>query len=62
MSTNGKIKVKYIEKGKKGFINGKIYDAYEMKSNIKNGSDILCVIDDFGEEYAFPKKWFEIIE
>ena len=62
MLTNGKIKVKYIGKeGKYGFKNGNVYDAYEMKSNIKNASDMIGVVDDFGEEYAFPKEWFEIL-
>ena len=62
MLTNGKIKVKYIGEGEKGFVKGKVYDAYQMRSKIKNASDMICVVDDFGEEYAFPKKWFEIVE
>lgn len=62
MSMNGPIKVKCIKENQWGLIVGKIYDAYKVKSNIKNKESILCVIDDFGEEYAFPTAFFEVVE
>lgn len=58
--TNGKLKVKCIKKNKYGFIVGDIYDAYRMKSAFKNKNDILCVVDKFGEEYAYPAALFEV--
>ena len=56
-----RIKVRYIGKDGKGFVKNEIYDAYKLKSNLKNKNNILCVIDKFGEEYAYPSAWFEII-
>jgi hypothetical protein len=63
MSTNGKIKVKYIgEDGKYGFVFGETYDAYKIKSDFPHKSDFLGVVHKDGEEYLHPKKWFEIVE
>lgn len=60
MSMNGKIKVKCIKENKYGLTVGKIYDAYEIKSNIANKNNFIGVVDDYGEEYAYPKTLFEI--
>ena len=62
ISMNGKIKVKCIRENKYGFLVGKIYDAYKIKSNIKNSQSIVSVIDDYGEEYAYPIDLFEFVE
>ena len=62
MSTNGKIKVKCIKENKYGLSVGNIYNAYTIKSPIKNKNDFISVIDNYGEEYAYPKNIFEIIE
>ncbi len=59
---NGKIKVKCITENKYGLSVGKIYDAYTIKSPIKNKNEFISVVDDYGEEYAYPKNIFEIIE
>jgi hypothetical protein len=57
------IKVKYIgENGKYGFAFGEFYNAYEIKGNVPNKKDIIAVVDKHGEEYAYPKEWFEIVE
>ena len=63
MSMTGTIKAKYIGKdGKYGFVRGEIYDAYEIKGDVPNKEDIIAVVDRHGEEYAYPKEWFEIVE
>lgn len=63
MSTTGMIKVKYIgENGKYGFVFGELYDAYEIKGAVPNKEKILGVVDKYGEEYAYPKNWFEVVE
>ena len=60
MSTNG-IKVKYIKDNAYGFIKGKIYDAFYAKSKFGK-TEMICVVDNFGEEYAYPASWFEVIK
>ena len=63
MSTTGKIRVKYIsEKSRYGFVYGEIYDGYKIKGAVPQKEKIISVIDKFGEEYAYPKEWFEIVE
>ena len=62
MSMNGKIRVKYVGNGEYDFEKGKIYDAYQIKSDFKHKSEFLGVVDDSGEEYMIPRKWFEIVE
>ena len=63
MSMTGLIKVKYIgEDGKYGFVFGDYYNAYEIKGAVPNKEKILGVVDKYGEEYAYPKNWFEIVE
>lgn len=63
MSTTGMIKVKYSgENGKYGFVFGEFYNAYEIKGNVPNKENVLAVVDKYGEEYAYPKEWFEIVE
>ena len=62
MLTNGKISVRCIKENKYGLSVGKIYDAYTIKSPLKNRGDSISVVDDYGEEYAYPKKLFEIIK
>lgn len=58
--TNGKIKVECIKKNKYGLKVGKIYDAYYIKSPFKGKEKLLSVIDDYGEEYAYPSEYFKI--
>ena len=62
ISMNGKIKVKCIKENKYGLSVGNVYDAYAIKSPIKNKNDFISVVDGYGEEYAYPKSFFEIIE
>lgn len=59
---NGKIKVKCIKNNKYGLIPGKHYDAYTVKSSIVGKENIISVIDDYGEEYAYPSDLFAIIK
>ena len=47
---------------KYGFVKGKIYQAYEIKSAFPNKHEMISVVDDFGEEYAYPREWFEIVK
>ena len=58
MLTSGKIRVKCIKENDYGYVVGKEYDVYICKDM---GGDFLGVIDDFGEEYGFPRDMFEII-
>lgn len=62
MSTNGsnQIKVKFVADSRFGFVKRQIYTAFKAKSKFGK-SDMICVIDRFGEEYAYPATWFEII-
>ena len=61
LSMSGKIKVKCMKENKHGLIVGKEYDAYTVKSPLANKSKVLCVVDDHGEEYAYPSDLFEIV-
>ena len=45
-----------------GFVKGKIYKAYEIRGAFPNKHEMISVVDDFGEEYAYPRDWFEIID
>ena len=56
------IKVKFIAEEKYGFKTGKIYKAYEIQSNFPDKDKMIAVVDDSGDEYAYPKEWFEIIK
>ena len=60
--TNKAIKVKFVGEEKYGFVKGKIYQAYEIKSAFPNKHEMISVVDDFGEEYAYPREWFEIVQ
>lgn len=60
--TNGKIRVKCVKPNKHGFIVGNIYDAYTIRSAIANKNSTISVINDYGEEYAYPADLFEIIK
>ena len=54
---NSKIKVKFIgEDDKLSLRNNKIYDARILKKNWYG------IVDETGEEYAYPPEQFEIIE
>ncbi len=62
---NGKygeyINVRFISKQEKtGFKKGQIYKATFLKSDPKK---IWYIIKDSdGEEYAYPREWFEVVE
>jgi hypothetical protein len=60
MSTNG-IKVKYIKDNGYGFVKGKIYNGVLAKNKLGN-TELICIIDPSGEEYGYPKDWFEIVK
>ena len=62
MSMSGRIKAKCIKENKYGLVVGKIYNAFTVKSPIKNNNEIISVVDDFGEEYAYPAALFEITQ
>ena len=54
---NSKIKVKFIgDDDPLSLRNGKIYEARILKKNWYG------IVDETGEEYAFPPELFEIIE
>lgn len=55
-----RIKVRCMKPNKYGFIVGDIYDGYIIKSAIKNKNEIISVINEFGEEYAYPAELFAI--
>lgn len=59
---SGKIKVECVMENKYGFVIGKIYDAYLVKSPMKNKNSIISVVDDYGDEYVYPSELFKIIE
>ena len=63
MSMNGieTIRVKYIRDNAYGFVKNQIYDAFKAKDKFGN-TEMLCIIDASGEEYAYPANWFEIIK
>ncbi len=61
MSTTGptKFKVKFTHNDAYGFKKGEIYEAFKCKSKFGK-EEMLCIIDKYGEEYAYPSSWFEI--
>lgn len=54
------IKVKYIRDNAYGFIKGNIYEAFYAKSKFGK-TKMICIIDNYGEEYAYPASWFKIV-
>lgn len=56
------MKVKYIKENRYSLVKDKIYNAFMIKGRFPGKENIISVIDDFGEEYAYPKDWFEIVE
>ena len=61
MSGSNQVKVQFMLDDKFGFEKGRIYDAFLPQTKFGN-TEMVCVIDKFGEEYAYPASWFEIIE
>lgn len=64
MLTSGKygeyIKVKFVSsKMNTGFILNHIYDATFLKNDPQNKWYVIK--DSVGEEYAYPRTWFEIV-
>lgn len=64
MLMNGKyddyIKVKFIsDKSNTGFIKNQVYDATFLKNDPQEKWYVIK--DSFGEEYAYPREWFEVI-
>lgn len=55
------MKVKYIKENHHNLVKNKIYDAFFIKSDFPRKETIISVVDSLGEEYAYPKDWFEII-
>ena len=60
MLTSGKIKVRFICDNKSGFVKNQIYDATPAKSKFCK-TEMIFIIDNSGEEYAYPLAWFEIV-
>ena len=58
---SGKVRVKFIADDKHGFVKGNIYDGYLIKSQVPHKDEIISVMDKHGDEYAYPKSWFEIV-
>ena len=56
--TNKKFKVKYIGQDRVSIRNGDVYEAY----NIRDDDRYYGVVDLTGEDYAYPKKLFEVVE
>ena len=56
------MKVKYIKENCYSLVKDKIYSAFMIKGRFLGKENIISVVDDFGEEYAYPKDWFEIVE
>ena len=50
------LKLKYIGQETASLITGKIYDGCYAQGNFYG------VIDESGEEYGFPRKFFEIVD
>lgn len=63
MSMNGikTFKAVYVRDDAYGFVKGQVYECFHAKSKF-GSTEMLCVVDDSGEEYAYPASWFEIIE
>jgi hypothetical protein len=58
MSISNSFKVKFIRDDSYGFQKNHIYDAIECKSRLGQ-TQMISVIDRFGDEYAYPAAWFE---
>ena len=58
MSMSNSFKVKFIRDDSYGFQKNHIYDAIEFKSRLGQ-TQMISVIDRFGDEYAYPAAWFE---
>ena len=61
MSGNKQVKVRFIQDDKYGFVKDEVYVAFLPRSKFGN-TEMVCVIDKFGEEYAYPASWFKVIE
>lgn len=63
MSMNGieYIQVKYIRDNAYGFVKNQVYRAFKAKSKF-GSTEMICIVEKSGEEYAYPASWFEIIE
>ena len=61
MNGSKMIKVRFVQEDKYGFKKGETYNAIRPKSKLGN-TEVVCVVDRFGEEYAYPANWFSIIE
>jgi len=61
MNGNKQVKVRFTQDDKYGFIKGEVYAAFLPQTKFGN-TEMVCVIDKFGEEYAYPASWFEIVE
>lgn len=62
MSTTGRnsFTVKFAREDAFGFKKGDLYTAFKPKSKFGN-EEMICVLDKYGEEYAYPASWFEIV-
>lgn len=60
--TSNKIRAKCIKENKYGFIVGEVYDGYRIVSAYQHKDSVISVIDRFGEEYAYPLEFFEVVE
>ena len=60
MLTNG-IKVQFIMESMYGLKKGSFYNAIHANSKLGK-SEMLCIKDRSGEEYAYPKEWFKLVE
>lgn len=54
------MKVKTVHESAFGLRSGEVYEAYPVKDKIGN-TEVLGVVNQFGEEYAFPKSWFTVL-
>ncbi len=56
-------RLKCIKVGMPALVLGRIYDAY-IGFDLINGVEIVGIldVDGDGEEFAFPAKWFEVVE
>jgi hypothetical protein len=61
MLTNGiePFNVRYTKEIQCGLRQGKTYQAIWARSKFGN-TEMLCILDESGEEYAYPATWFEI--
>lgn len=61
MSNNktNKFAVKFIKEDAYGFKKGETCTAFKPKSKLGK-EEMLCVLDKYGDEYAYPASWFEM--